>query len=224
MTSSITGNSPDHNLRESAFPPGTLRVLQLTDTHLYANPVGTLLGINTLDSFQHVIRYFRDHHWPLDLLLATGDLVHDASPEGYALIGDMLAGFGVPVFCLPGNHDVPPVMREHLTGANGAHRGRAGSRRLALRDARFGDSGRRRRSSGSRPARRSRTGTGLDRSSHPGVHASSTGQGRQRLDRHHGHRESRSAVRDHRSPPACARHTVGPCPPDLRGTRMARSA
>ena len=89
-------------------------VLQLTDTHLYANPVGTLLGVNTLDSFQRVIAHFRDHHWPLDLLLATGDLVHDASPEGYALMADILSSFQVPVFCLPGNRDVPQAMREHL--------------------------------------------------------------------------------------------------------------
>ena len=114
MTVSITGGKPDKNLREINFPPGTIRVLQLTDTHLYANPVGTLLGINTLDSFQRVIQHFREHHWPLDILLATGDLVHDASPEGYELMGEMLAEFNVPVFCLPGNHDVPPVMRQHL--------------------------------------------------------------------------------------------------------------
>jgi len=116
MTPSITGSSPDSNLRESRFPDGTLRVLQLTDTHLYANPVGSLLGINTLDSFQRVIQHFRDYHWPLDILLATGDLVHDASPQGYAKMGEILSSFGVPVFCLPGNHDSPTVMREHLRG------------------------------------------------------------------------------------------------------------
>ena len=114
MTSSKTGPGPDSNLRETHFPPGTLRVLQLTDTHLYADPVGTLLGMNTLDSFRQVIQHFRDTHWPLDLLLATGDLVHDASPSGYQRIAELLSGFGVPVFCLPGNHDVPAVMRKHL--------------------------------------------------------------------------------------------------------------
>ncbi len=114
MTVRVSGAPPDENLRGSDLPPGTIRVLQLTDTHLYANPVGTLLGINTLDSFRSVIQHFRAHHWPLDLLLATGDLVHDASPEGYRLIGELLAEFEVPVFCLPGNHDVPLVMHEHL--------------------------------------------------------------------------------------------------------------
>ncbi len=114
MTASITGAKPDENLRNIDFPPGTIKVLQLTDTHLYANPVGTLLGINTLDSFRCVVQHFREHHWPLDVLLATGDLVHDASPEGYALMAKMLAEFDVPVFCLPGNHDVPQMMRRHL--------------------------------------------------------------------------------------------------------------
>ena len=114
MTPSNTGSVSDTNLRDADLPTGTLRVLQLTDTHLYANPAGSLLGVNTLDSFQRVIQHFRDHHWPLDLLLATGDLVHDASPEGYAKLAEILSSFGVPVLCLPGNHDVPPLMRQHL--------------------------------------------------------------------------------------------------------------
>lgn len=120
MTSSFTGTRSDSNLLRAEFPAGTLRVLQLTDTHLYANPVGTLLGINTLDSFQRVIDHFRSCNWPLDLLLATGDLVHDASPEGYRRVGDILARFDVPVFCLPGNHDVPQTMRKYLKN-DGVH-------------------------------------------------------------------------------------------------------
>lgn len=114
MTSRITGSVPDANLRQASLPDGTIRVLQITDTHLYANPVGTLLGMNTLDSFRRVVQHFRDSHWPLDLLLATGDLVHDASPEGYAVLAEVLGSFGVPVYCLPGNHDVAEVMRSHL--------------------------------------------------------------------------------------------------------------
>jgi len=114
MTPSIAGTVSDTNLRAADLPVGTLRVLQVTDTHIYANPVGSLLGINTLDSFQQVIQHFRNHYWPLDLLLATGDLVHDASPEGYAKMAEILSGFQVPAFCLPGNHDVPTLMRKHL--------------------------------------------------------------------------------------------------------------
>ena len=102
-------------LKDLALPPGTLRVLQLTDTHLYADPASALLGINTLDSFQRVIAHFRDQYWPIDLLLATGDLVHDASATGYRQLYEKLASFSVPVFCLPGNHDKPTVMHEQLS-------------------------------------------------------------------------------------------------------------
>lgn len=116
MTSSITDARPDSDLVSAPLPGGTLRVLQLTDTHLYADPGGRLLGINTLETLHYVIQHFRDHAWPVDLLLATGDLVHDASPAGYARIGELLAGFGVPVFCLPGNHDHPAMMHRHLAG------------------------------------------------------------------------------------------------------------
>ncbi|MCB1774852.1 MAG: 3',5'-cyclic-AMP phosphodiesterase [Gammaproteobacteria bacterium] len=114
MSPPSTGPEPDSNLLDAVFPAGTLRVLQLTDTHIYADPCGQLLGINTLDSFQQVIAHFRDTHWPLDMLLATGDLVHDASPRGYQKMAAVLAGFGVPVLSLPGNHDVPAVMQDHL--------------------------------------------------------------------------------------------------------------
>lgn len=117
MTSRITVAAPDERLCDMTLPAGTLRVLQLTDTHLYADPVGRLLGINTLASLEGVIQRFRDHDWPLDLLLATGDLVHDASPTGYQRIAEVLSGFGVPVFSLPGNHDKPDIMRRHLRAA-----------------------------------------------------------------------------------------------------------
>ena len=102
------------DLRHFELPPGTLRVVQITDTHLYAEPASRLLGVNTLDSFRTVISEIRQAGWPADLVLATGDLVHDASAEGYRQLAALLGDFGCEVFCLPGNHDEPAVMREHL--------------------------------------------------------------------------------------------------------------
>ena len=58
-------------------PP--LRVLQLTDPHLMADPAGALLGVNTRDSLDAVIaQVLRDHGQP-DVILATGDIAQDAS-------------------------------------------------------------------------------------------------------------------------------------------------
>jgi len=117
MSSSNTG-AYNEDLSQHRFPPGTLKVLQITDTHLYAEPESRLLGINTLDSFRSVIEEFRQTGWPVDLVLATGDLVHDASPSGYRQLAEMLDAFGLPVYCLPGNHDQPQIMREYLVSSH----------------------------------------------------------------------------------------------------------
>ncbi len=98
----------------ASLPEGSLRVLQITDCHLYEDPRGELAGIRTLDTFDEVLRLSKKELPEQDLILATGDLVHDASSEGY---GRMMARFqahGVPVHCLAGNHDLPTVMNRCL--------------------------------------------------------------------------------------------------------------
>jgi Icc protein len=114
MAASDSGSMPIAQLLEGDLPADSLRVLQVTDTHMYSDPAGRLLGVNTLESFRQVVGCFRDSHWPVDLMLATGDLVHDASPAGYRRLAAALASFGVPVLALPGNHDDPAVMKRWL--------------------------------------------------------------------------------------------------------------
>ncbi len=103
---------------DAALPPGTLRIAQITDTHLYADTERRLLGLNTLDCLRQVIERVQLTNWPLDMVLATGDLVHDASPAGYLLASREFAHLNVPVYALPGNHDIPAVMLDSL-GHNG---------------------------------------------------------------------------------------------------------
>lgn len=100
------------------LPAGTLRIAQITDTHLYADTERRLLGLNTLECMRQVIDLVQASGWPLDMVLATGDLVHDASPAGYHLASVEFSRLGVPVYCLPGNHDIPQVMLDSL-GSNG---------------------------------------------------------------------------------------------------------
>lgn len=106
----------ERDLHRSQLPEDCLRVLQITDTHLYAEEERRLAGVDTLESFSAVIDAFLETGWKPDLVLATGDLVHDASPRGYRRLADFLDHFGVPVYCLPGNHDAPQTMRDHLQG------------------------------------------------------------------------------------------------------------
>ena len=49
-----------------------------------------------------------------DLILATGDLVHEPTAEGYNKLLGVLQSAAAPVFCLPGNHDRPAMMDEML--------------------------------------------------------------------------------------------------------------
>ncbi len=96
------------------LPDGSLSIVQVTDSHLYADPEGKLVGVNTQESFNQTIQLIQDIIWPVDFILATGDLVHDASVDGYTRMKTQLEQFGVPVYCIPGNHDIPDVMKQCL--------------------------------------------------------------------------------------------------------------
>lgn len=107
----------ERGLHRCSLPQDCLRILQITDTHLYGDNAGRLLGVNTLDTFRSVLKSFLATGWQPDLILATGDLVHDATPRGYQQLAGMLDELGVPVYCLPGNHDDPETMQKHLCGS-----------------------------------------------------------------------------------------------------------
>ncbi len=88
-----------------------IRLLQITDTHLFAEAEGQLLGIRTAESFQAVLDAVNAQQQPFDLILATGDLSQDYSTASYSRFADMVRPLSRPVFWLPGNHDDGPLMR-----------------------------------------------------------------------------------------------------------------
>lgn len=93
-----------------------VRLVQFTDPHLYGDEAGMLRGVATWPAFQAALAHARARDWPPDAILVTGDLVQD-DPSGYAPFRRALGGLGLPVHCLPGNHDVPSAMRAELRGA-----------------------------------------------------------------------------------------------------------
>ncbi|MCG8296249.1 3',5'-cyclic-AMP phosphodiesterase [Pseudomonas entomophila] len=92
-------------------PPSPVHVVQLTDAHLFADPAGSLLGLNTRNSLGHVVGQVLREQPRIDLLLCTGDLSQDASEASYAAFRQMTAVFGAPSRWLPGNHDEAQVMQ-----------------------------------------------------------------------------------------------------------------
>jgi len=93
----VATNGPDTESRP-------LRIVQITDTHLYSDHDGRLLGLNTRHSLEQVIDLVLDAQQP-DLVVASGDLTHDGSPQAYRYVRDCFQRISAPVYCLPGNHD-----------------------------------------------------------------------------------------------------------------------
>lgn len=100
-------------------PAESIKVLQFSDTHLFADPDQAILGINTDQSLQEVLRAAQAAHWPADLILLTGDLAQDGTSEAYRRLQAHLAVLdNTPVYRLPGNHDDPAALHALLQGAN----------------------------------------------------------------------------------------------------------
>lgn len=86
-----------------------VRLLQISDTHLFADPAGTLYGVNTRETLQRVLEAV-SRQPPPDLVLATGDLVHD-QPAAYPVLAQMLRPLRAPVAVIAGNHDEAAELR-----------------------------------------------------------------------------------------------------------------
>ncbi len=93
------------------------RILQITDTHLFAQKHEALLGVNTWESYQAVLEAIRPHQHEFDLIVATGDLAQDQSSAAYQHFAEGIASFRAPCVWLPGNHDFQPAMYSALQDA-----------------------------------------------------------------------------------------------------------
>ena len=95
----------------------SLRVLQVTDTHLFPTKDGTLLGINTYDSLRAVLSRAFLQERP-DVLIGSGDIAQFAEPATYRLFLNLVREyFDGPMLCVPGNHDVGVPFTQELPTA-----------------------------------------------------------------------------------------------------------
>jgi len=90
---------------------GVIRVVQITDTHLFREPDANLLKLNTQDSFEKVLELIQSNESAIDVILATGDIAQDASVEAYMRFGKAMEDFDAPFYWIPGNHDRRRVMQ-----------------------------------------------------------------------------------------------------------------
>jgi 3',5'-cyclic-AMP phosphodiesterase len=88
-----------------------VRLLQVTDPHLFGDEAQTIYGVTTAVSFRKVLAEAFAPGTPRpDAILVTGDIADDHTAAAYANFRRALQPYGLPVHCLPGNHDEPGLM------------------------------------------------------------------------------------------------------------------
>lgn len=108
--------SPETTVTDVSTP--TLRILQLTDPHLMADPDGKLLGMNTRESLEAVMAEASREPYAPDLVIASGDIAQDGSETAYRVFQEKMSRYACPVIWFPGNHDDAQVMGKVIAGTD----------------------------------------------------------------------------------------------------------
>ena len=94
-----------------------VRLLQVTDPHLFGDESRTIYGVTTAVSLRRVLAEAFAPGTPRPAaILVTGDIADDHSAAAYENFRGALRPYALPVFCLPGNHDEPSLMADLMAG------------------------------------------------------------------------------------------------------------
>ena len=99
-------------LSDASSSSSSVCVVQLTDSHIFADAQQRLLGVDTLASLNAVIDLVQAECAQIDLVLATGDITQDASAQGYQRFIEAVSRLPGPCHWIPGNHDDALLMAE----------------------------------------------------------------------------------------------------------------
>lgn len=88
-----------------------MRIVQISDTHLYADKQQKLLGVKTFESFVAVVDLLRADENKPDMIILSGDIAQDHSERAYLNMVDVLKEMTIPVYFFPGNHDDPHIIK-----------------------------------------------------------------------------------------------------------------
>jgi Icc protein len=90
----------------------TIRIVQLTDLHLYQDSAGRLAGVPTWATFRSVLEQVRRQQSDLDYLILTGDLAQDEALATYLMLREALGDWVASCRIIPGNHDDRAKLRK----------------------------------------------------------------------------------------------------------------
>ncbi|MGI9211168.1 MAG: 3',5'-cyclic-AMP phosphodiesterase [Methylococcaceae bacterium] len=99
-----------------------VRILQITDLHILAQPGQTLLGVDTEASFREILSKAVTEQDDIRLVLLTGDLAQDPEPSTYTRLLGWLQETDWDYAFIPGNHDDLTLMISCLSGDKTGYR------------------------------------------------------------------------------------------------------
>ena len=88
-------------------------IAHFSDIHVAPEGQSALHGMNTSAALAHCVEHINNLDPQPDVILITGDLTSEGSPEEYAVLRSYLSLLDQPYFLIPGNHDD----RENLRAA-----------------------------------------------------------------------------------------------------------
>ncbi len=89
----------------------TVRILQITDLHVFKDAGMRLKGIPTRELLEDVARHIGESSETFDHLIVTGDHTHDELPQSYEAVRRILSPWLDRLWQVPGNHDDRSVLR-----------------------------------------------------------------------------------------------------------------
>jgi len=100
---------------------GTLRILHLSDTHLTGDGALHQGSVDTTAALESVLDRI-DGVPGIGLVVVSGDVSEDGSPESYAALVERVGGWaerhGAALVAVPGNHDLREGFRQVLTNGH----------------------------------------------------------------------------------------------------------
>ena len=84
---------------------------------MFADSESSLRGTVTYSSLSRVVAQIIEERWPADLVAMTGDLIQDDTRAAYDRFRDLMTPLQLPVYCVPGNHDIRELMRDAVSAA-----------------------------------------------------------------------------------------------------------
>src|SRR5438045_3449530 len=103
MSGGVLHGSPLEQTGRLAMAHDTLRFAQISDTHIgFDKPANT----DVAATLRAAIAKIKDAPDPPSFVLHTGDLTHLSKPSEFDTLQQVLAELSLPVFYVPGEHDV----------------------------------------------------------------------------------------------------------------------